>query len=388
MKSIYEELNSRILILDGAMGTMLQQQGLKAEDFGGQDKEGCNEILNITRPDVVRKIHEAYLEAGADIIETNTFGATRVVLAEYNLAHRDIELNREAARLAREAADRFSAPGKPRFVAGSIGPTTKMLSLTGGITFDELEEAYYRQAVGLLSGGADLFLIETCQDTLNVKAAGAGVSRAMTEKGRKIPIMVSCTIEPSGTMLAGQNIEAFYISISHLKPLAVGLNCGTGASQMNEHLRTLEEIASCAVCCYPNAGLPDEEGIYREKPKEFAGKMKQFALNGWLNIAGGCCGTTDRHIKALSSALKGCRPRSRRAQEKSGISGIEPVWPEEDNRPLLVGERSNVIGSRKFRELIAEERFEEGSEIARTQVRKGAQVVDICLANPDRNEYA
>ncbi|NLI92490.1 MAG: methionine synthase [Peptococcaceae bacterium] len=385
-KNFYDELTRKILILDGAMGTMLQQKGLTAEDFGGTEWEGCNEILNITRPELVSSIHEAYLDAGADIIETNSFGATQVVLREYNLEDRDIELNKIAAELARKAADAWSTPDKPRFVAGSMGPTTKMLALTGGITFAELEEAYYRQAKGLAEGGVDLLLIETCQDTLNVKAAGSGIMKALKELGKNIPVMVSCTIESSGTMLAGQSIEAFYVSIRHLNPVAVGLNCGTGASLMNDHIRTLEKIASCAVSCYPNAGLPDEEGIYRETPEEFAQKMKKYAENGWLNIAGGCCGTTDGHIRALAAALSGIRPRNRKNDTESSVSGIEVVWLEEENRPLLVGERSNVIGSRKFKDLIVEGRFEEGSEIARAQVKKGAQIVDICVANPDRDE--
>lgn len=384
--TLAEMLAKKILILDGAMGTMIQQQGLKAEDFGGTELEGCNEILNITCPDIVRGIHESYLQAGADIIETNSFGATSVVLKEYQLADKDIELNRIAAGLARQAADQWSSPSQPRFVAGSMGPTTKMLALTGGVTFTELAEAYYRQAMGLLTGGVDLLLVETCQDTLNVKAAGVGIHRAFKELGLEVPIMISCTIEPSGTMLAGQNIESFYISVRHLNPLAVGLNCGTGAELMNDHLRTIAGIASCGVSCYPNAGLPDEEGNYLETPEDFALKMLKYADNGWLNIAGGCCGTTDRHIQALAAALSGCTPRKDRAEERSSISGIEAVWPEEDNRPLLVGERSNVIGSRKFKDLITEERWEEGSEIARAQVKKGAQVIDICVANPDRNE--
>jgi len=386
MKLLYGQMAERILILDGAMGTMLQQKGLTAKDFGGAKYEGCNEILNLTRPDLVTQIHESYLKAGADIIETNSFGATSVVLKEYDLAEKDIELNRLAATLARQAADRWSTTAKPRFVAGSIGPTTKMLTLSADITFAELEQAYFRQALGLLAGGVDLFLIETCQDTLNAKAAGIGVRRAMAEAQKDLPVIVSCTIEPSGTMLAGQNIEAFYISLKHLNPLAVGLNCGTGAELMNDHLRTLNDLAACAISCYPNAGMPDENGLYREVPEEFARKMLKYAQNGWLNIAGGCCGTTDEHIAALAEALKNCRPRQTAVAEKSCVSGIEAVWPEEDNRPLLVGERTNVIGSRKFKELITAGQLEEASEIARTQVKKGAQIIDICVSNPERNE--
>ncbi|HHV65360.1 MAG TPA: methionine synthase [Peptococcaceae bacterium] len=385
-KLLRELLARKILILDGAMGTMLQQQGLTPQDFGGPELEGCNEILNLTRPDIILSIHESYLAAGADIIETNSFGATRVVLGEYNLQDRDIELNRLAACLAKEAAAKWSSEDKPRFVAGSMGPTTKMLALTGGITFAELEEAYYRQALGLLEGGVDLLLVETCQDTLNVKAAGVGIKRAFAEIGGEVPLIISCTIEEPGTMLAGQNIEAFYISIEHLKPLAVGLNCGLGPELLSDHLRTLAAISTCAVSCYPNAGLPDEEGSYRETPEEFASKMLKFAQNGWLNIAGGCCGTTSEHIKALATVLAEYEPRKYRALTRSSVSGLEALWPEEDNRPILVGERTNAIGSRKFRELIAAGQWEEASEIARAQVKNGAQVVDICVANPDRDE--
>lgn len=385
-KQLEEILKDRILILDGGMGTMLQRFALTAHDFGGADLEGCNEILNITRPDIVTAIHEAYLEAGADIIETNTFGATSIVLAEYYQQDRDIELNKTAAGLARKAADRFTTDDKPRFVAGSMGPTTKMLSLSKDVQFDDFVAAYYRQALGLLEGGVDLLLIETSQDTLNVKAAGIGIQNALQTLAKEVPVMLSCTIEPSGTMLAGQNIEAFYISVAHLKPIAVGLNCGSGAELMTDHIRTLSAIASCAVSCYPNAGLPDEEGQYQESPAEFARKLAGLAQQGWLNIAGGCCGTTAEHIKALALALQPCEPRAIRAQESSCIAGIEAVWPEDENRPLIVGERTNVIGSRLFKEMLVAGRLEEGAEIARAQTKKGAQVIDVCVANPDRNE--
>lgn len=261
MKSLFEkELDKRILILDGAMGTMLQRANLIAKDFGGDEYEGCNEILNLTRPELIRSIHEEYLEAGADIIETNTFGATTVVLADYALAEKDIELNRIAAKLAREAADAYSTSNKPRFVAGSMGPTTKSLSLTGGVTFDQLSEAYYRQAKALIESGVDVLLVETAQDTLNVKAAGVGIQKAFSDLGQNVPVMISGTIEPMGTTLAGQNIEAFYISLAHLNPVSVGLNCATGPEFMRDHIRSLSHLASCGVSCYPNAGLPDEEG--------------------------------------------------------------------------------------------------------------------------------
>ncbi|WP_434510247.1 methionine synthase [Desulfitobacterium sp. AusDCA] len=384
----HEELAKRILILDGAMGTMLQRANLTSQDFGGEEYEGCNEILTLTRPDVIRSIHEAYLEAGADLIETNTFGATTIVLAEYNLAEKDQELNRASAKLAREAADRYSTSDKPRFVAGSMGPTTKSLSLTGGVTFEELEEGYYRQASALIEGGADVLLVETAQDTLNVKAAGIGIQRAFAQKGQELPIMVSGTIEPMGTTLAGQNIEAFYVSIAHLHPISVGLNCATGPEFMRDHIRSLSQIAGCGVSCYPNAGLPDEEGHYHEEPEGLARKMAGFAEKGWINVAGGCCGTTPEHVRALAQALQGYAPRPIEEHALSAVSGLEPVYAEDENRPLIVGERTNVIGSKKFRDLIAKGHFEEASEIARAQVKKNAQVIDVCLANPDRDEYA
>jgi 5-methyltetrahydrofolate--homocysteine methyltransferase len=385
---LLKQMAERILILDGALGTMFQDQKLSAKDFGGPEFEGCNEVLNLERPEIVSSIHEAYLEAGADIIETNSFGATEIVLAEYGLKDYVWEINKKAASLARKAADRWSSSQKPRFVAGSMGPTTKMLSLTRGISFSDFEDAYYHQALGLLEGGVDLLLLETCQDTLNVKAAGLGIKRAFSKLKKFVPLMISATIEPSRTMLAGQNIEAFYVSIRHLNPLAVGLNCGTGAELMKDSLSTLAGLADCAVCCYPNAGFPDEEGNYQETPAEFAAKMSNFAARGWLNIAGGCCGTRPEHIKALASALAGLKPRKKSRPLTSALSGLETIWPEEENRPLLVGERCNIIGSRRFKELIMEENWEEGAEIARAQVKKGAQIVDICVANPDREEVA
>ncbi|MGO0060691.1 methionine synthase [Brevibacillus fluminis] len=382
-----EQLAKKILVLDGAMGTMLQQANLTAADFGGDDLEGCNEILNVTRPDVIRHIHDTYLEAGADIIETNTFGATSIVLAEYDIAERDEELNIAAAQIARASADHYSTPEWPRFVAGAMGPTTKTLSLTGGVTFDELVENYYRQAKSLIIGGVDVLLLETSQDTLNVKAGGIGIRKAFSELGRELPVMISGTIEPMGTTLAGQNIEALYISIEHLQPISIGLNCATGPEFMKDHLRTLSELAQCAVSCYPNAGLPDENGHYHESPQGLASKLAAFAEAGWLNVAGGCCGTTPEHIRAIAEAMKHIKPRGKARPHAAAVSGIETVFVEDDNRPLLVGERTNVIGSKKFRDLIAAGSYEEASDIARAQVKRGAHVIDVCLADPDRDEY-
>jgi 5-methyltetrahydrofolate--homocysteine methyltransferase len=385
-KSIEHQMQKKILILDGAMGTMIQQWNLTMEDFGSENLDGCNEILNLTRPDLIKRIHEEYLKAGADIIETNTFGATSIVLAEYELANRAEEINLAAVRLAREVANAYSTPEWPRFVAGSMGPTTKTLSVTGGITFDELAESYYEQARALIKGGADVLLLETAQDMLNVKAASIGIRKAFQELQKEIPLMFSGTIEPMGTTLAGQNIEAFYISLEHLRPLSVGINCATGPEFMRDHIRTLSGLAQCAVSCYPNAGLPDENGHYHESPQGLAKKLAGFAEQKWLNMAGGCCGTTAEHIRAIAEKLKDYQPRTLANRHGHVVSGLEPVYLEKDNRPLFVGERTNVIGSRKFRTLIAAGKYEEASDIARAQVKKGAQIIDVCLADPDRDE--
>ena len=297
--SIAERMNEKILIMDGAMGTMLQRANLSADDFGGEELDGCNENLNLTRPDVIQKIHQQYLEAGADIIETNTFGATRIVLDEYGLGSKAYEINKIAAEIARNAADSYTTPSWPRFVAGAMGPTTKTLSVTGGISFEELITHYEEQACGLIDGHVDALLLETSQDLLNVKAGFIGIKQAFEKTGVTLPLMISGTIEPMGTTLAGQSIEAFYISIEHMNPISVGLNCATGPEFMQDHIRTLSDLSSIAVSCYPNAGLPDEEGQYHETPESLAHKLEGFASEGWLNVVGGCCGTTPEHIQAI-----------------------------------------------------------------------------------------
>ncbi|MGO4888146.1 methionine synthase [Anaerobacillus sp. MEB173] len=381
-----QQLKKKILVLDGAMGTMLQQANLSADDFGGEEYEGCNEYLNITAPDVIETIHRAYFEAGADVVETNTFGATNIVLADYDLQHLAEEINIKSAQIARKVADEFSTPDWPRFVAGAMGPTTKSLSVTGGTTFEELIAAYEEQAIGLIKGEVDVLLLETSQDMRNVKAAFIGIDQAFTKLKKKLPIMVSGTIEPMGTTLAGQNIEAFYVSLEHMKPVVVGLNCATGPEFMRDHVRSLSELATTAVSCYPNAGLPDEEGNYHESPESLATKLAGFAEKGWLNLVGGCCGTTPEHIKAIVETMKNYQPRQLKESHLPAVAGIEPLLYDDSMRPLFVGERTNVIGSKKFRTLIAEGKYEEASEIARVQVKRGAHVIDICLADPDRDE--
>ena len=385
--SIAERMKEKILIMDGAMGTMLQRADLSADDFGGEELDGCNENLNLTRPDVIQKIHQQYLEAGADIIETNTFGATRIVLDEYGLGSKAYEINKVAAEIARTAADDFTTPSWPRFVAGSMGPTTKTLSVTGGIAFEELISHYEEQACGLIDGHVDALLLETSQDLLNVKAGFIGIKQAFEKTGVTLPLMISGTIEPMGTTLAGQSIEAFYISIEHMNPISVGLNCATGPEFMQDHIRTLSDLSSIAVSCYPNAGLPDEEGQYHETPESLAHKLEGFASEGWLNVVGGCCGTTPEHIQAIAETMKNYQPRHQENHHYHMVSGIEPfIYDDPQLRPIMVGERTNVIGSRKFKRLIAEGKFEEAAEIGRAQVKRGAHVIDMCLADPDRDE--
>ncbi|HSB40557.1 MAG TPA: homocysteine S-methyltransferase family protein, partial [Methylomirabilota bacterium] len=381
-------LRRRILVLDGAMGTMIQRRALTAEDWGGAQYEGCNEHLNLTRPDVVTDIHAAYLAAGADLISTNTFGCAPYVLAEYGLSSRCEEIVLAAARLCRAAADRASTPERPRFAIGAMGPGTRTITVTANVTFEEVRDGYQRQARALIEGGVDALLLETCQDTLNVKAAAIGVKQAMAGAGITLPLMVSGTVEPMGTMLAGQGVDALYTSLEHLGLFSIGLNCATGPEFMTDHLRTLSELATCFVTVYPNAGLPDEHGHYEETAESLAAKMRRFMDEGWVNVVGGCCGTTPDHTRALAQLAAGRAPRVPATDRAPAVSGIEAVYPSEDLRPVIVGERTNVIGSRRFKELIAEEKFEEASEIGRAQVRGGAQVLDVCLANPDRDEAA
>ena len=386
-QALLDALESRILVIDGAMGTMLQQQQLTAADFGGPVLEGCNEILVKTRPDVVLGIHRAYLEAGADIVETNSFNGTKSDLVDYGVDGEAYDLMAAAARLARQAADEFSTVLKPRFVAGSMGPTRKSITISRTIAFEHLQQDYYDLAKPLLDGGADILLLETCQDTRNIKAGLLAIRRLARELGRRIPVMVSGTIEIMGTMLAGQTADALYASIEHADLLAAGLNCGTGPEFMTDHLRTMSEMASTRVSCYPNAGLPNVEGEYNETPQSFAAQLERFVEHGWLNMLGGCCGTTAAHIKMVAQMAEGKKPRALKpSAHRAYYSGIELVEAEDSNRPLIVGERTNVIGSRLFKNLMAEEKWEEATEIGRRQVKNGAHIVDVCLQSTDRDE--
>jgi len=385
-QQLIQALNQRILVIDGAMGTAIQGKELTADDFGGPDLEGCNEYLVCTRPELIQEIHEDYLKAGCDIVETNTFGGTPLVLDEYGLGSRALEINRIAAQLARNAAAKYSTPDKPRFVAGSIGPTTKAISVTGGVTFSELQEHFYIQAKGLYEGGVDYFLLETCQDTRNIKAGILGLQRLFSELGESLPIAVSGTIEAMGTMLAGQSVEALLASLSHLDLLYLGLNCATGPEFMTDPIRSLARLSKFRVACVPNAGLPDENGCYLETPEMLSNVLSRFVSNGWINVLGGCCGTHSGHIHSLSQLAAQGKPREPQIASRSVLSGIDFLEITDEMRPVIVGERTNVIGSKKFKTLICEEKFEEASEIARAQIKNGAQIVDMCLANPDRDE--
>ncbi|MBI4347788.1 MAG: methionine synthase [Elusimicrobia bacterium] len=388
VQELRELLAKRILIMDGAMGTAIQARHLGPADFGGAQLEGCNEHLVLTRPDVIRDIHESYLAAGSDIIETDSFGAIRHVLAEYGLEDKTLELGRAAARLAAEAAKKFSTADKPRFVGASLGPGTKTISVTGGITFDEVRRHYGEAALGLMEGGSDLFFLETQQDTLNAKASILGIEDAFQKLGRSIPIVLSVSIETMGVMLGGQTAEALYDSVGHLDLLSVGLNCATGPDFMTDHLRTLAGLSRFFITCFPNAGLPDENGDYNETAEMVARKLERFCDEGWVNVVGGCCGTTAEHIRLISKMAQGKAPRTPVPPRRAAVAGLESFVVEDDKRPVLVGERTNVIGSRVFKDLIVQEKFEEASEIGRRQARHGAQVLDVCLANPDRDEDA
>ena len=379
-------LERRILVLDGATGTAFQAADLGPADFGGEELEGCNEILVDTRPDVVLDVHRRYLQAGADIVETNTFGGTPLVLGEYGLEERAFELNRRAAELARQAC---AEEGPDRFVCGSMGPTTKAISVTGGVTFEQLRDDYRTQALGLTAGGADYLLLETCQDTRNVKAGLIGIEEAFGQLGWRLPVAVSVTIETMGTMLGGQEVEALAASLLHRDRrdlLYVGLNCATGPDQMFDHLRALSEICRTRVACVPNAGLPDEDGLYTQTPEDFRAVFSRFLDHGWLNLVGGCCGTTTAHIETFADLVRGRSPRQPAEHGRCLVSGLDVAELSEDNRPLLVGERTNVLGSRKFKRLIREGEYEAAAEVGRAQVQSGAQVVDVCLQDPERDE--
>ncbi|WP_276348817.1 methionine synthase [Daejeonella sp. JGW-45] len=394
--SIREELQKRILVIDGAMGTMIQAYQLTEEDFRGErfkdhpcDVRGNNDLLNITRPDVIKAIHAKYLEAGADIIETNTFSTQRISMADYQMEDLSYEMSYEGARIAKEVAQEFTLknPDKPRFVAGALGPTTKMASMSPdvndpgfrAVTFDELVDAYYEQIKGLVDGGADVLLFETITDTLITKAALFAAKNYENEIGRKIEIMISGTItDASGRTLSGQTVEAFLNSLTHANLLSIGLNCALGAKDMRPHIEELSQKAGCYISAYPNAGLPNEFGAYDELPHETAHLVEDFMANGFVNIVGGCCGTTPEHIRKIAEKAATFPPRVPPTPEPFlRLSGLEAVTLTPETNFANIGERTNITGSPKFSKLILNGEFEEALSVARQQVEGGAQVIDI-----------
>ncbi len=389
-------LKKRILILDGAMGTMIQRYQLGETEFRGSrfagfghDVKGNNELLVLTRPQVIREIHEQFLAAGADIIETNTFGAIRVAQADYHMESLVTEINITAARLAKEACAKFSTPESPRFVAGAFGPTPKTASISPdvndpgarNVTFDELVSAYLEQARALAEGGVDLFLVETIFDTLNAKAALFAIDQFFEESGKRLPVMVSGTVtDASGRILSGQTVEAFWNSVRHAKPITIGLNCALGAALMRPYIAELAKICDAAICVYPNAGLPNpmSDTGFDETPDITSSLLKEFAESGFVNIAGGCCGTTPDHIRAIAQAVKSLPPRVIPAPDhKLRLSGLEPMNIDESSLFVNVGERTNVTGSRAFARMILDGQYDAGLAVARQQVENGAQIIDV-----------
>jgi 5-methyltetrahydrofolate--homocysteine methyltransferase len=397
LQKLRDILNNRILVLDGAMGTMIQKYKPGEEDFRGEyfrdhkgELKGNNDLLSITRPDIIKEIHRAYLEAGSDIIETNTFSANAVSQADYGLADAVYEINREAGKIAKEVAEEFTKknPGKPRFVAGAIGPTTKTASLSPdvhnpgyrAVSFDYLRSAYAEQVRGLLDGGVDILLVETITDTLNCKAALYAIQEISENLNRAIPVMVSGTIvDQSGRTLSGQTVEAFWISVAHTKNLlSVGLNCALGAKQMRPFIEELSKAATCFLSVYPNAGLPNEFGEYEETPETMTAQLKDFAEHGFINIVGGCCGTTAEHIRQIAGVASKYKSRTIPKHEPYlRLSGLEPLIVRPESNFINIGERTNVTGSRTFARLIKEEKYDEALSIAKDQVDGGAQILDV-----------
>jgi len=365
--ALHDALKQRILVLDGAMGTMIQRRSLAEADFRGErfrahgkDLRGNNDLLNLTRPDVIREIHAEYLDAGADILETNTFNSTAISQADYGLETIVAELNLAGARIAREAADACAArtPARPRFVAGVLGPMTRTLSLSPdvndpgfrAVSFDQVKDAYAVAARALIEGGVDLLMVETIFDTLNAKAALFAIDEELEAAGIRLPIMISGTItDASGRTLSGQTVRAFWNSVRHARPLSIGLNCALGARELRPHVEELARIADVYVSAHPNAGLPNAMAEYDEQPRETAGFIREWAQSGWLNITGGCCGTTPDHIRAIAEAVAPLAPRAvPECAPLLRLSGLEPLEIGEDSLFVNVGERTNVTGSKAF----------------------------------------
>ena len=389
-------LGSRIMILDGAMGTMIQQYKLSEADFRaerfaahGKDVKGNNELLSLTRPDIILEIHKQYLAAGCDVIETNTFGATTIAQGDYELSELAYEQNVESARLARAACDAYSTPERPRFVAGALGPQPKTASISPdvndpgarNVTFDELRVAYTEQLNGLLDGEVDLILIETIFDTLNAKAAIFAVEEVFEARGERLPVMISGTVtDASGRILSGQTVEAFWNSVRHARPITIGLNCALGAALMRPYIAELAKICDTYVCVYPNAGLPNpmSDTGFDETPADTSALLEEFARAGLVNMAGGCCGTTPEHIQAIAEKVQALPIRVvPEILVKTRLSGLEALNIDDESLFVNVGERANVTGSKAFARLIREEKYDEAVAVARQQVENGAQIIDI-----------
>ncbi|MCW2922642.1 MAG: metH, partial [Thermoleophilia bacterium] len=389
-------LRERVLVLDGAMGTMLQRHSLEEADFRGThfgdhaiDVRGNSDLLSLTQPAIVRGIHESYLDAGCDIVETNTFTATSIAQADYGLEHLAYELNVAGARLARDAADAYEArdPARPRYVAGVLGPTNRTASISPdvedpgarNVTWEQLDVAYREAAHGLLDGGADILLVETIFDTLNAKAAVFAIEAVFDERDERVPVMISGTItDLSGRTLSGQTPDAFWRSLRHARPLSVGLNCALGATELRRHVAELARTADCLVSAHPNAGLPNDLGGYDETPETMAAQLAEFVDAGLVNIVGGCCGTTPDHIRAIVAAVAGRTPRvPAPAPTDLALSGLEPLVLGADSNFVNVGERTNVTGSRRFSRLVLAGEYTAAVEVARQQVEAGAQVIDV-----------
>lgn len=389
-KSFLDLLKNRILVFDGATGSNLQTFNLTADDFGGKDFEGCNEYLCVSNPDIVKKLHYGFLESGADVIETNSFGSTSVVLNEYNISDLDYKLSFEAARLAKNCAEEYSSNLKPRFVAGSIGPTTKLPSL-GHISFDDMQESYYRHISGLIDGGVDILCIETCQDLLQTKCALYASMRIFRERKIKLPVIVSVTVEMTGTMLMGTEIAAALTVLESYDIVdIIGMNCATGPKEMEENIRYLCSNSTKPVFCMPNAGIPENisgKAHYHLTPEELTKWMKLFVGELGINIVGGCCGTNTSHISALSSVAESFSPKERKLTYQSCVASIYNSVPLSiDRPPILVGERCNANGSKQFKKLLEENDYDSMLNIAKEQIKEGAHILDVCVAFVGRDE--
>jgi len=394
IEQLAQALKSRILVLDGGMGTMIQSYKLEEGDYRGErfadwasDLKGNNDLLSITQPGIIRDIHKAYLEAGADIVETNTFNSSSIAMADYSMEVLAYELNLEGAKVAREAADEVSSTDRPRFVAGVLGPTNRTCSISPdvnnpgfrNVSFDELVVAYIEAMRGLVDGGSDIILIETVFDTLNAKAAIFAVMQYFDDHDMELPVMISGTItDASGRTLSGQTAQAFWNSMRHVSPISFGFNCALGADELRQYVAEMSAIIDCNLNAHPNAGLPNEFGEYDESPEDMAVQIEEWASSGFLNIIGGCCGTTPGHIKAIAEVVSKYPPRKiPDVPVECRLSGLEPLNITPESLFVNVGERTNVTGSARFKRLVLEEEYDTALDVAREQVENGAQIIDI-----------